>query len=104
MEQRSIRFMGFSHIHQLYIKNDAHYTGRATVAILWDKEEHCIVNNESADVAYHGLFKCNIQRIVDYPYLQSYLERLYAIPAFNETTTTFATSKWILLDQSTKPQ
>ena len=29
------------------------------------------------DVAYHGLFKCNRCRIVDYPYLSDYLRDLY---------------------------
>jgi putative glutathione S-transferase len=37
------------------------------------------------DAAYHGLFKCNLKRIVDYPQLSAYLERLIAIPAFRET-------------------
>jgi putative glutathione S-transferase len=37
------------------------------------------------DVAYHGLFKCNLKRIEDFPYLQSYMERIYAIPGINET-------------------
>jgi putative glutathione S-transferase len=32
------------------------------------------------DAVYHGHFKCNLRRIVDYPRLQSYLEDLYAVP------------------------
>ena len=32
------------------------------------------------DAAYHGAFKCNLRRIVDYPHLQAYLERVYALP------------------------
>lgn len=37
------------------------------------------------DVAYHGLFKCNLRRIADYANLSAYLRRLLAIPAFAET-------------------
>ncbi len=32
------------------------------------------------DAAYHGIFKCNLRRITDYPCLQDYLERIYALP------------------------
>lgn len=37
------------------------------------------------DAAYHGLFKCNLRRIADYPSLSAYLRRLLDIPAFSET-------------------
>jgi putative glutathione S-transferase len=37
------------------------------------------------DVVYHGHFKCNIRRILDYPHLQAYLEDLYRQPAIAET-------------------
>lgn len=37
------------------------------------------------DIAYFGLFKCNIRMIADYAHLQPYLERLYAIPELKET-------------------
>ena len=37
------------------------------------------------DAAYHGLFKANKRRIVDYPNLSAYLQRLLAIPAFRDT-------------------
>ena len=32
------------------------------------------------DVAYHGLFKCNLRRLTDYPNLSAYLKRLYEVP------------------------
>ena len=32
------------------------------------------------DAVYHGHFKCNIRRIVDYPNLQGYLQELYQTP------------------------
>jgi len=37
------------------------------------------------DVVYHGHFKCNIRRIVDYPNLQSYLMDLYQQSGIAET-------------------
>lgn len=37
------------------------------------------------DAAYHGLFKCNRQRIADYPHLSRYLVRVLAIEGIRET-------------------
>jgi putative glutathione S-transferase len=37
------------------------------------------------DVVYHGHFKCNLRRIVDYPNLQDYLMDLYQQPGIAET-------------------
>lgn len=37
------------------------------------------------DPVYHGHFKCNIRRIVDYPNLQGYLMDLYQQPGIAET-------------------
>jgi glutathionyl-hydroquinone reductase len=37
------------------------------------------------DPVYHGHFKCNIRRIVDYPNLQGYLQELYQIPGVAQT-------------------
>jgi glutathionyl-hydroquinone reductase len=37
------------------------------------------------DVVYHGHFKCNIRRIVDYPNLQGYLMDLYQRPGIADT-------------------
>lgn len=175
---------GATHIHEIYTKADPHYTGRATVPVLWDKERRTIVNNESAeilrifnsgfgdlasgpdlcpealrpvidalndriypalnngvyragfattqaayeeafrdvfttldwlearlagdgpfltgdafteadirlfvtlvrfDAAYFGLFKCNLRRLVDYPALSAYLDRILAIAGVRET-------------------
>jgi len=41
---------GARHIHELYTQADPLYSGRATVPVLWDKEAHTIVSNESADI------------------------------------------------------
>lgn len=172
------------YIHEMYTHADPHYTGRATVPVLWDKVQGTMVNNESADiirmlnsafnafgdasvdfypeafrseidalneriyeglnngvyrtgfaatqeayeeavtsvftcldeleqrlagrsyllgerltetdwrafvtlirfdVAYHGLFKCNLRRIIDYPNLSAYLKRLYDVPGVADT-------------------
>lgn len=40
----------YSYLHELYTLTDAHYTGRVTVPILWDKKTKRIVNNESAQI------------------------------------------------------
>ncbi len=37
------------------------------------------------DVVYHGHFKCNVRRIIDYPNLQGYLTDLYQQPGIAET-------------------
>jgi putative glutathione S-transferase len=37
------------------------------------------------DVVYHGHFKCNLRRIIDYPNLQGYLMDLYQQPGVAET-------------------
>ncbi len=38
------------YIYELYTQSDQHYTGRATVPVLWDIDDARIVNNESADI------------------------------------------------------
>lgn len=37
------------------------------------------------DAAYHGLFKCNLRRIADYPRLSAYLQRVLDLPGIEET-------------------
>jgi glutathionyl-hydroquinone reductase len=37
------------------------------------------------DAAYHGLFKCNLRRIADYPALSAYVARVYRLPGVAET-------------------
>ncbi|MBV1881944.1 MAG: glutathione S-transferase family protein [Pseudomonadales bacterium] len=41
---------GLDFLYQLYLKSDAHYEGRVTVPVLWDKQTQTIVSNESADI------------------------------------------------------
>jgi putative glutathione S-transferase len=37
------------------------------------------------DAVYHGHFKCNVRRIIDYPNLDGYLRDLYQLPGIAET-------------------
>ncbi len=37
------------------------------------------------DAVYHGHFKCNLRRIIDYPHLSGYLRDLYQKPGIAET-------------------
>ena len=37
------------------------------------------------DVAYFSLFKCNRQRIADYPNLSNYMRELYQVPGIATT-------------------
>jgi putative glutathione S-transferase len=41
---------GATYLHEIYTRADPHFTGRATVPLLWDKQRNTIVNNESADI------------------------------------------------------
>jgi len=37
------------------------------------------------DAAYHGLFKCNLRRLAEYPALTSYLRRILAVDGIRQT-------------------
>ena len=37
------------------------------------------------DAVYHGHFKCNVRRIIDYPNLSGYLKDLYQVPGIADT-------------------
>ena len=41
---------GAVHIHEIYTRAEPHFTGRATVPALWDRQRQTLVNNESADI------------------------------------------------------
>ncbi|UTW45697.1 glutathione S-transferase family protein [bacterium SCSIO 12696] len=41
---------GYEFLHQVYTRNKADYTGRVTVPVLWDKQQNCIVSNESSEI------------------------------------------------------
>ncbi|MDX1693960.1 MAG: glutathione S-transferase family protein [Ketobacteraceae bacterium] len=38
------------YLHQIYTRNNSTYTGRVTVPVLWDKQQQCIVSNESSEI------------------------------------------------------
>jgi putative glutathione S-transferase len=38
------------YLHEIYARADAHYTGRASVPVLWDQHTQTIVNNESSEI------------------------------------------------------
>ncbi len=44
------RVNGFRYLRDAYAATLKDYVGSITVPVLWDKQEHCIVNNESADI------------------------------------------------------
>lgn len=52
---------GATYMHEIYTRADAHFSGRATVPVLWDMQQGVMVSNESADIlrmmdtAFEGL-------------------------------------------------
>ncbi|MBV2128707.1 glutathione S-transferase family protein [Arsukibacterium indicum] len=44
------KLFGYDYLHQVYTRHQQDYTGRVTVPVLWDKQQNCIVSNESADI------------------------------------------------------
>ncbi|MBL8287131.1 MAG: glutathione S-transferase family protein [Rubrivivax sp.] len=41
---------GFAFLREVYVAADAHYSGRVTVPVLWDKQRRTIVSNESSEI------------------------------------------------------
>ena len=41
---------GAQFMHQIYTAAQPRYSGRVTIPVLWDRERHTIVNNESAEI------------------------------------------------------
>jgi putative glutathione S-transferase len=41
---------GVFHVHQVYSAARSDYSGRATVPLLWDRQQRTIVNNESSEI------------------------------------------------------
>lgn len=41
---------GARYLYELYTRAQPTYSGRVTVPVLWDKQQHTIVNNESAEI------------------------------------------------------
>jgi putative glutathione S-transferase len=38
------------YVHEIYTRADPHYTGRATVPVLWDRHTQTIVSNDSSEI------------------------------------------------------
>ncbi|GGA96523.1 glutathione S-transferase family protein [Allosediminivita pacifica] len=53
---------GATYMHELYTRADPHFTGRATVPVLWDMKRGVMVNNESADIL--RMFDTAFERLV----------------------------------------
>ena len=55
-------------IYEVYLAADPHYSGRATVPILWDKQQATIVTNESKEIIrmFNSAFNALIPPSVDY--------------------------------------
>lgn len=66
---------------------EAHLAGRSYLAggQLTEADIRLFVTLIRFDAAYFGLFKCNKERIADYPALTAYLKRLLAMPEIRET-------------------
>jgi len=61
---------GAAHLHELYSRADADFTGRATVPVLWDEKTGTMVSNESADILrmFNAAFAGLVPQTVDlYP-------------------------------------
>ena len=56
---------GATYLHEIYTRADPHYTGRATVPVLWDRARRTIVNNESADIV--RMFNAGFGALADQP-------------------------------------
>jgi glutathionyl-hydroquinone reductase len=41
---------GFQCMHEVYTRHQSDYSGRVTVPVLWDKQQDCIVSNESSEI------------------------------------------------------
>jgi len=66
---------------------EARLEGRSFLVgeVLTEADVRALVTLVRFDVAYHGLFKCNLRRIVDYPNLSAYVRRLVSIPEIAST-------------------
>jgi putative glutathione S-transferase len=54
---------GARYVYELYSQADPLYSGRATLPVLWDKDAHTIVSNESADIV--RMFNREFDHITD---------------------------------------
>jgi glutathionyl-hydroquinone reductase len=66
---------------------DAHLTTQRYICgdTLTEADFRLFVTLVRFDAAYHGVFKCNLRRIADYPALSGYLRELHQWPGVAET-------------------
>jgi len=66
---------------------DAHLTTQRYICgdTLTEADFRLFVTLVRFDAAYHGVFKCNLRRIADYPALSGYLRELHQWPGIAET-------------------
>lgn len=101
--------LGVSAVHEVYSHDQAPYTGRLTVPVLWDKQTERIVSNESADIvrmlgqAFEDgpdLYPANLRHDVD-----RWNETIYASvnngvyrAGFASSQTAYETAAWALFE------
>lgn len=56
-----------------------------TGAVLTEADVRLFVTLVRFDAAYHGLFKCNLRRISDYPQLSAFMAEMLGVPGVRET-------------------
>ncbi len=61
------RVNGKAYLHEIYTQADPDFTGIVTVPVLWDKQRHTIVNNESSEIIrmFNSAFEPWARRTVD---------------------------------------
>lgn len=77
----------FNEVFEALDEVEAHLTTRRFLVSddLTEADIRLFVTLIRFDVAYHGLFKCNLRRIADYPAIAAYTRRMLSIPAIRET-------------------
>jgi putative glutathione S-transferase len=68
------------HVSDIYLAANAHYTGRASVPVLWDTVRRTIVNNESSEIIrmFNSAFDALTGERTDYypPHLRDEIDRI----------------------------
>jgi putative glutathione S-transferase len=68
------------YLHQLYTRNKADYSGRVTVPVLWDREQRCIVSNESSEIIrmFNSAFNALTGNTLDF-YPEEFQRRIHEL-------------------------